>query len=36
MIEIGAIIGESYRRRGYGAVTCAQLIRECAARGYRT
>jgi RimJ/RimL family protein N-acetyltransferase len=36
MIEIGTITGESYRRRGYGAVTCAQLIREREARGYRT
>jgi RimJ/RimL family protein N-acetyltransferase len=36
MIEIGTITGESYRRRGYGALTCAQLIRECEARGYRT
>ncbi len=36
MIEIGTITGESYRRRGYAAVTCAQLIRECEARGYRT
>ena len=36
MIEIGTITGEPYRRRGYAAVTCAQLIRECEARGYRT
>jgi RimJ/RimL family protein N-acetyltransferase len=36
MIEIGTITGTAYRRRGYGAVTCAQLIRECEARGYRT
>jgi RimJ/RimL family protein N-acetyltransferase len=36
MIEIGTITGEAYRRRGYGALVCAQLIRECEARGYRT
>jgi RimJ/RimL family protein N-acetyltransferase len=36
MIEIGTITGESYRRRGYGAVTCSHLIRECEARGYST
>jgi len=36
MIEIGTITGELYRRRGYAAVTCAHLIRECEARGYRT
>ena len=36
MIEIGTITGESYRRRGYAAVCCAQLIRECETRGYRT
>lgn len=36
MIEIGTITGESYRGRGYAAITCAQLIRECEARGYRT
>jgi RimJ/RimL family protein N-acetyltransferase len=36
MIEIGTITGEAYRRRGYAALTCAQLIRECEARGYRT
>jgi RimJ/RimL family protein N-acetyltransferase len=36
MIEIGTITGESYRGRGYGTVTCAQLIRECTVRGYRT
>jgi len=36
MIEIGTITGESYRRRGYGMVTCAHLIQECEARGYRT
>jgi len=36
MIEIGTITGESFRRRGYGAVTCAHLIRESEARSYRT
>jgi RimJ/RimL family protein N-acetyltransferase len=36
MIEIGTITGESYRRRGYAAVTCAHLIRKSEARGYRT
>ena len=36
MIEIGTITGEAYRGRGYAAVTCAQLIRACEARGYRT
>ncbi len=36
MIEIGTITGEAYRGRGYAALTCAQLIRECEARGYRT
>jgi L-amino acid N-acyltransferase YncA len=36
MIELGTFTGEGYRRRGYAAVTCAQLIRECEARGYRT
>jgi RimJ/RimL family protein N-acetyltransferase len=36
LIEIGTITGESYRRRGYAAVTCARLIRDCEARGYRT
>lgn len=36
MIEIGTITGEPYRRRGYAALCCAQLIRECEARGYRT
>ena len=36
MIEIGTITGEPYRRRGYATVCCAQLIRECEARGYRT
>jgi RimJ/RimL family protein N-acetyltransferase len=36
MIEIGTITGEAYRRRGYAALTCAQLIQECEARGYRT
>ena len=36
MIEIGTITSESSRRRRYAAVTCAQLIRECEARGYRT
>ena len=36
MIEIGTITSESYRGRGYAAVTCALLIRECEARGYRT
>jgi RimJ/RimL family protein N-acetyltransferase len=36
MIEIGTISGECYRRRGYAAVCCAHLIRECEARSYRT
>jgi L-amino acid N-acyltransferase YncA len=36
MIEIGAITGEAYRGRGYATVTCARLIQECEARGYRT
>jgi RimJ/RimL family protein N-acetyltransferase len=36
LIEIGTITGESYRRRGYGTVTCAHLVQECEARGYRT
>ncbi|MCZ6681515.1 MAG: GNAT family N-acetyltransferase [Candidatus Poribacteria bacterium] len=36
MIEIGTITGEPYRRRGYATFCCAQLIRECEARGYRT
>jgi len=36
MIEIGTITAEGHRRRGYGALVCAQLIRECDARGYRT
>ena len=36
MIEIGTITGEPYRRRGYATVCCAELIRECEARGYRT
>jgi RimJ/RimL family protein N-acetyltransferase len=36
LIEIGTITGEPYRRRGYATVCCAQLIRECEARGYRT
>lgn len=36
MIEIGTITGDAYRRRGYGLMTCARLIRECEARGYRT
>ncbi len=36
MIEIGTITGEAYRGRGYAALTCARLIRECEARGYRT
>lgn len=36
MIEIGTITGDPYRRRGYAALCCAQLIRECEARGYRT
>ena len=36
MIEIGTITGEAYRGRGYATVTCAQLIRECEARGYHT
>jgi RimJ/RimL family protein N-acetyltransferase len=36
MIELGTITGESYRRRGYGTVTCAHLVQECEARGYRT
>ena len=36
MIEIGTITSEAYRRRGYAALVCAQLIRECEARGYRT
>jgi RimJ/RimL family protein N-acetyltransferase len=36
MIEIGTITGESYRRRGYAAISCARLIRECGARGHRT
>ena len=36
MIEIGTITGEPHRRRGYATICCAQLIRECEARGYRT
>ena len=36
VIEIGTITGEAYRRRGYAALCCARLIRECEARGYRT
>jgi GNAT superfamily N-acetyltransferase len=36
MIEIGTITGEAYRGRGYAALTCARLIQECEARGYRT
>lgn len=36
MIEIGTITGEAYRERGYAALTCARLIRECEARGYHT
>jgi RimJ/RimL family protein N-acetyltransferase len=36
MIEIGTITGESYRQRGYGTMTCAHLVQECEARGYRT
>jgi RimJ/RimL family protein N-acetyltransferase len=36
MIEIGTITGDSYRQRGYATLCCAQLIRECEARGYRT
>jgi RimJ/RimL family protein N-acetyltransferase len=36
LIEIGTITGEAYRGRGYAALTCARLIRECEARGYRT
>ena len=36
MIEIGTITSEAYRRRGYAAITCAQLIWEYDARGYRT
>ncbi len=36
MIEVGTITGEAYRGRGYATVTCAQLIRECEARGYHT
>ena len=36
MSTAASATSEAYRRRGYGAVTCAQLIRECEARGYRT
>lgn len=36
MIEIGTITGEPYRQRGYAALCCAKLIRECEARGVRT
>ena len=36
MIEIGTITSEPYRGRGYATLCCAQLIRECEARGYRT
>ncbi|MBV7335041.1 GNAT family N-acetyltransferase [Chloroflexi bacterium TSY] len=36
MIELGTITAESHRRRGYAMVCCAQLVRECEARGYRT
>lgn len=36
LIEIGTITSELYRRRGYAALTCAQLIKECEARGYHT
>jgi len=36
MIEIGTITGEAYRGRGYAALTCTRLIRECEARSYRT
>lgn len=36
MIEIGTITAEPYRQRGYALVCCAQLVRECEARGYRT
>lgn len=36
MIEIGTVTGEPYRRRGYAAICCARLVRECEARGYRT
>lgn len=34
MIEIGTVTAEPYRRRGYALLCCAQLIRECEARGY--
>lgn len=36
MIEIGTITAEPYRQRGYALVCCAQLVRECEVRGYRT
>jgi RimJ/RimL family protein N-acetyltransferase len=36
MIEIGTITAEPYRQRGYALVCCAQLVRACEARGYRT
>ncbi|MEM7028939.1 MAG: GNAT family N-acetyltransferase [Chloroflexota bacterium] len=36
MIELGTITAEPYQRRGYALLCCAQLVRECEARGYRT
>jgi GNAT superfamily N-acetyltransferase len=35
-IEIATATREPYRGRGYATITCAQIIRECEARGYQT
>jgi len=35
-IEVGVTTAESYRQRGFAAMACASLIRECEERGYFT
>src|SRR4030095_10672087 len=35
-IEVGVTTAEVYRQRGFAALACASLIRECEARGYST